>query len=75
MRTKRQFGKKILGPSSVKIVKSKVVLKRNSINEKLGIGIAIENDSTANRLLFINLNTAVRDLLKKQIFIFFKPFH
>ncbi|KAI1729698.1 PDZ domain (Also known as DHR or GLGF) domain-containing protein [Ditylenchus destructor] len=55
LRTKRQLGKRILGPSSVKMVKAKVVLKRRSLQEKLGLGIAIENDDEANRVYSVRV--------------------
>lgn len=49
LQTKRHLGKRLLGPSSVKMVKAKVVIKRQSLHEKLGLGIAIENDESTNR--------------------------
>uniref|UniRef100_A0A915D9C5 PDZ domain-containing protein n=1 Tax=Ditylenchus dipsaci TaxID=166011 RepID=A0A915D9C5_9BILA len=55
LRTKRSLGKRILGPSSVKMVKAKIVIKRASFAEKLGLGIAIENDDATNKVYSVRV--------------------
>jgi hypothetical protein len=50
LKTKRQLGKRLLGgTSSAKMVRAKILLKRVTMAERLGIGIAIENNDSENK--------------------------
>jgi hypothetical protein len=50
LRTKRQLGKRLLlGAQSMRVVKCKVALRRQTLDQRLGVAIAVENDENSNR--------------------------
>jgi hypothetical protein len=54
LKTKRQLGKRLLGGStSTRMTRAKLLIKRESLDERLGIGIAIENNDSENRLVIL----------------------
>ncbi|KAF7635479.1 PDZ domain-containing protein [Meloidogyne graminicola] len=56
LRTKRRLGKRLLlGVQSTRMIKSKIILKRQSLDERLGIAIAVENDENNGRVLCVRI--------------------
>uniref|UniRef100_A0A183BT69 PDZ domain-containing protein n=1 Tax=Globodera pallida TaxID=36090 RepID=A0A183BT69_GLOPA len=56
LRTKRQLGKRLLlGVKSAKMVKCKVCIRRKSLDERLGVAIAVENEQNSDRVLCVRV--------------------
>ncbi|KAL3096088.1 hypothetical protein niasHS_005847 [Heterodera schachtii] len=56
LRTKRQFGGHfLLGAKSAKMAKCKVCIRRKSLEERLGVAIAVENEENCDRVLCVRV--------------------
>uniref|UniRef100_A0A915MDV5 PDZ domain-containing protein n=1 Tax=Meloidogyne javanica TaxID=6303 RepID=A0A915MDV5_MELJA len=53
LRTKRRLGKRLF--LGTKMIKSKIILKRQTLDERLGIAIAVENDENNGRVLCVRI--------------------